>query len=69
MVRKIILSLNGSKATPVGDIPADMLKSTVDIHLSFITKIINFSFENDCFSDEQKLAEVSPIFKKKKMMT
>ena len=64
LVRGIILNLDGSKATPVGDIPGDMLKSTVDIHLTFITKIINFSFENGCFPDELKLAEVSPIFKK-----
>ena len=64
LVREIILSLDGSKATLVGDIPADMLKSTVDIHLPFITKIINFSFENDCISDELKLAEVSPDLKK-----
>ena len=64
LVREIILSLDGSKATLVGDIPADMLKSTVDIHLPFITKIINFSFENDCISDELKLAEVSPNLKK-----
>ena len=41
----------GSKATPVGDIPADMLKSIVDIHIPFITKIINFSFENCCFPE------------------
>ena len=34
------------------------------IHLPFKTKIINFSFENVCFPDELKLAEVSPIFKK-----
>ena len=64
LVHKIILSLDGSKATPVGDIPADMLKSAVYIHLLFITKIINVSFENSRFPDELKLAEVSPIFKK-----
>ena len=29
---KSYLSLEGSKATSVGDIPADMVKSTVDIH-------------------------------------
>ena len=40
-VRQVILSIDGSKATPVGDIPADMLKVTLDIHLSLITKIIN----------------------------
>ena len=41
---------------------ADMLKVTLDIHLSLITKIINLSFENGCFPDNLKL--FSPIFKK-----
>ena len=62
-VCEIILNLDGSKATPVVDIPVYMLKSTFDIHLLFITKIIIFSFENGCCPDEQKLAEVSPNFK------
>ena len=64
LLHEIILSLDGSKATPVGDIPVDILKYTVDIHLPFITKIMNVSFENGHFPDELKLAEVSPIFKK-----
>ena len=64
LVREIILSLDASKANPAGDIPADILKSTLDIHLSFITKIINVSFENGRFPDKLKLTEVSPIFKK-----
>ena len=63
-VREIILSLDASKATPVGDILADILKSTVDIHLTYITKIINVFFENGRFPDELRLPEVSPIFKK-----
>ena len=42
-----------------------MLKSTVDINFPFISKITNFSYENGCFPDELKLAEVSPIFKLK----
>ena len=64
LVHEINLSLDSSKTIPVGDIPADMLKSAVDIHLLFVTKIISYSFENGCFPDELKLAEVSPIFKK-----
>ena len=64
LVRETILSLVASKATPVRDIPADILKSTVDIHLTFMTKIINVSFENGRFLDKLKLAEVRPIFKK-----
>ena len=39
LVRETILNLDGSKATP-GNIPADTLKSAVDIYLPFITKII-----------------------------
>ena len=46
------------------DIPVGMLKDTLDIHLSLITKIINLSFESGWFLADLKLAEVSPIFKK-----
>ena len=53
--------MDSSKATPVGDIPADMLKSTIDIHVSLLTKIINSSIRNGCFPDELKAAEVTPI--------
>ena len=59
------LSDDGSKATLVGDIPADMLKVALDIHLSLITKVINLLFENGCFPDDLKLAEISPTFKRK----
>ena len=65
LVREEIMNLDGSKATPIGDISVDILKSTVDIHLPFITNSINLSIENGCFPEELKLAEVSPIFKKK----
>ena len=61
---KMCQNLDASKATPVGDIPANILKCTVDIHLLCIPKIINVSFQNGRFSDELKLADVSPTFKK-----
>ena len=64
-VRGEIMNLDGSKATPTGDISVDILKSTIDIHLSLITNSINFSIEKGCFPEELKLAEVSRIFKKK----
>ena len=41
-----------------------MLKSKIDIHASLLTKIINLSLRNDCFPDDLKAAEVSPISKK-----
>ena len=63
-VRQVILSIECSKATPGGDISADMLKVILDINFSLITKIINLSFKNGCFADDLEIAEVSPIFKK-----
>ena len=64
-VREVIMNLDSSKAAPIGDISVDILKSTIDIHLSFITSSINLWIEKGCFPEELKLAEVSPIFKKK----
>ena len=62
-MRQVILSIDGSKETLVGNISVDMLKVTLHIHLSPITKIIELSFENGCFLDDLKLAKVSSIFK------
>ena len=45
----------------MGNIPGDMLKATLDVHLSLIMKIINLSFESGCFPGHLKLEEVSPI--------
>ena len=50
--------------TPGGDISVNMLKVSLDIHLSITTKIINLLFENGYFLDDLKLAKISPIFKK-----
>ena len=58
------MRLDGTKSTPVGDIPDGMLKSTIDIHTSILTKIINLSLRNGCFPDDLKAAEVRPILKK-----
>ena len=41
-----------------------MLKSTTEVHVSLLTKIINSFIRNECFPDELKAAEVIPIFKK-----
>ena len=65
---KVILSIDGSKAAPVGHIPVDVLEVTLDIHLSLITKSIDLSFENEYFSDDLKLSKVSSIFKTKAMI-
>ena len=63
-VRGETLRLDRTKSIPVADIPAGMLKSTIDIYASILTKIINLSLRDACFPDDLKVAEVSPIFKK-----
>ena len=66
LVTEEIMNLDGSKATPIGDISVDILKSTVDIHLPFITtNSINLSIEKGCFPEELKPVEGSPTFEKK----
>ena len=67
--RKIVLNLDSFKPTSVADVFEDMLKSTVDIRHPFMTKIITSFFENNCFPDDQKLVEVSSVFKKKDDLT
>ena len=42
-IQKEISKLDGSKDTLVGDIPAEILKCTTDVHVSLLTKIINSS--------------------------
>ena len=49
----------------MGDLPADMLKITLNTHLPLTTKIVNLSFENWCFPHNLKLSEVRPIFHKR----
>ena len=43
-VRKQIMRLDATKATPVGDTPAGILKSAMDIHTSILIKIVNLCF-------------------------
>ena len=63
-VRKEILNLSTKKATKNGDIPAKILKKSVDIYIKEITFIINDCIEKGLFPDDLKLADASPIFKK-----
>ena len=52
------------KANLTGDILAGILKDCVDSYISILTKVLNISFEKDCFPNHLKLAEVTPVFKK-----
>ena len=63
-IRKEISKLDDSETIPVVDIPAEMLRSTVDIQVYLLTKIMNSSLRNGCFRDKLKAAEITPIFMK-----
>ena len=47
-----------------GDIPVVMLKYCGDSYIFILTKIFYTSSERDCFPNQLKLAEVTPVFKK-----
>ena len=64
-VCKLIMNLVSFKVAPVRNIPNDMLKETIDIHLLIMNQLINMSIDNDCYPFDLKLAEVIPVFKKK----
>ena len=43
------MKLDDTKVTEIGDIPPRMLKSTINIHISILTKSINLSLRNGSF--------------------
>ena len=63
-VKTVIKNLCNNKANLIGSIPANILKLSLESYLPKLTKIINDCFQNGCFPDELKLAEVIPIYKK-----
>ena len=64
-VREEVLNLSSKRATKNGHIPVKILKKSVGIYIKEITFIINDCNESQIFPDDLKLADVSPIFKKK----
>ena len=65
-IKREILNLNNKKASREGDIPVNILKDAIDTYLPILTKIINSSIEQNEFPNELKLADVVPIYKKKR---
>ena len=51
------MNLDGSNATSNAELSINVLKSTVDIHLPYITNILNLSIEGH-FPNELKLPEL-----------
>ena len=64
-VKRMILQLNISKACGPNSIPTKLLRDNFDIFSSPLKHIINLSFEEGCFPDMLKVANVCPIYKNK----
>ena len=61
---KELMNLSSKKATRKGDIPAKILKDGVSVYTKEVTTIIDNCLKEGLFSNELKLADVSPVFKK-----
>ena len=63
-VKKEILNLSSKKATRKSDIPAEILKNSINAYLPELTILINNSLNKGVLPDDLKLAYITPIFKK-----
>ena len=62
--KKIVLKLNSRKSSTYGAIPASILKQTTEVHLKYLTNIINHSLKESTMPDELKQSEVITLYKK-----
>ena len=69
VVYKLLSKLNERKSVGLDNIPNILLKMAASIVSPSLTLIFGKSIETGIFSDEWKLARVTPIFKKAKGMT
>ena len=63
-LKKIIIGLDCNKSNLNGSIPANVLKDRCNTFISYLTEIINNSFQTGNSPNELKLAEVMPVYKK-----
>ena len=59
-----INELNSKKAPGVDNIPANIIKESIDILKPTLTKLFNYSVETQQFPNDLKYANVIPLFKK-----
>ena len=64
-VKSMILQLNISKSCGPNSIPTKLLRDNFELFSSPLKHIINLSFEEGCFPQLLKVANVCPIYKKK----
>ena len=61
-------SINPSKATPSENIPPKILKLSSDTTTTTLQKLFNETLSNCEFPDKLKLADITPVFEKKKTL-
>ena len=54
-VKKVVLKLNSKKSSIYGAIPASIRKQAVEVHLKYLTNIINNSLKESTFPDKLNL--------------
>ena len=64
-VEKVIKRLNPNKATTFNTIPLKMLTKTSETSAKIIHKVFNETVETGDYPDNLKLADITPVFKKK----
>ena len=63
-VKKETENLDSKKSSTYGSIPGTILKQCVNAYLPHLTNSINCSIQHSNFSQELKLLEVNPVYKK-----
>ena len=62
---KEIKTINPQKPTPSGNIPPKMLKLSSDTTATTLQELFNELLSNCEFTEKLKLADITPVFKKK----
>ena len=64
LIEQEILKLNGKKSVGPDAIPSKIIKDSINVIKSQLTKLFNTSVEGSLFPSNLKYANVSPLFKK-----
>ena len=67
-VKKELINPSSKKVTREAEIPAKILKDSLSVYTKKLTTIINNCLNDGLFPNELKLADVSPVFRKKTMI-
>ena len=64
-IRKVVKGLSSKKASGYDEIPVKLVKNTLSNIAKPVTRIINMCIQQSTFPDSTKMANITPLFKKK----